>query len=103
VMLLRFAEEAARHGVQRIDLGKGEEGYKQLFASYDLPLAEGWLARPSAVATAYHVRHAPPRAARAFLKRHPELRRRYRSTANAVNRVRRYGVGSRAPGAAPEH
>lgn len=102
VMLLRFAEEAARHGVQRIDLGKGEEGYKQFFASYDLPLAEGWLARPSAVATAYYVRHAPPRAARAFLKRHPELRRRYRTTADTVNRIRRYGLTSASPVAAPE-
>lgn len=97
VMLLRFAQAAAEHGLQRIDLGKGEEGYKQFFASYDLPLAEGWLSRPSGVAAAYHVRHAPTRAARAFLRRHPELRRRYRSTANTVNRLRRYGPSAAAP------
>lgn len=97
VMLLRFAEAAAGHGLQRIDLGKGEEGYKQFFASYDLPLAEGWLSRPSGVAAAYHARHVPPRAARAFLRRHPGLRKRYRSTANAVNRMRRYGVGPAQP------
>jgi CelD/BcsL family acetyltransferase involved in cellulose biosynthesis len=97
VMLLRFAQAAADHGLQRIDLGKGEEGYKQFFASYDLPLAEGWLSRPSGVAAVYHARHAPPSAARAFLRRHPELRKRYRSTANAVNRLRRYGPGASAP------
>lgn len=97
VMLLRFARAASEHGLQRIDLGKGEQTYKQFFASHELPLAEGWLTRPSAAATVYAARHAPPRAARAFLRRHPDLRRRYRTTADAVNRFRRYGAGSGEP------
>ena len=41
VMLCRLCEAAADAGVTRIDLGRGDEGYKSRFASGSLPLGEG--------------------------------------------------------------
>ena len=41
VMLCRLCEAAAGAGVTRIDLGRGDEGYKGRFASGSLPLGEG--------------------------------------------------------------
>ncbi|SDG45540.1 Acetyltransferase involved in cellulose biosynthesis, CelD/BcsL family [Sinosporangium album] len=94
VMLLRFAQAAAADGLTTIDLGKGGEPYKEFFASSHIPLAEGWMSRPSVRSALYRAWHAPPRAARAFVKSHPELRRRARETRDSINRVRRYGFGA---------
>ena len=41
VLLVRLCEEAARRGLQRIDLGKGDEHYKGTFQSGAEPLASG--------------------------------------------------------------
>jgi CelD/BcsL family acetyltransferase involved in cellulose biosynthesis len=41
IMLLRLAEHAAADGVTRIDLGTGEERYKQQFRSGETPLLVG--------------------------------------------------------------
>jgi CelD/BcsL family acetyltransferase involved in cellulose biosynthesis len=41
VLLLKLAEAAAANGIQRIDLGKGPEEYKQSFASGATSVAEG--------------------------------------------------------------
>jgi len=41
ILLVELATAAAAAGVQRIDLGKGPEQYKQSFKSAALPLAEG--------------------------------------------------------------
>ena len=40
-LLLLMAQEAAAHGVSRIDLGKGDEPYKLTLADHGVPLAEG--------------------------------------------------------------
>lgn len=39
--LLCMAQHAAQHGIDCIDLGKGDEEYKLMFASGSVPLAEG--------------------------------------------------------------
>lgn len=41
VLLLSLAREAADSGIQRLDLGKGPERYKQSFATDQAPLLEG--------------------------------------------------------------
>jgi CelD/BcsL family acetyltransferase involved in cellulose biosynthesis len=41
IMLLRLAEYAAANGIERIDLGTGEERYKQQLKSGDIPLLVG--------------------------------------------------------------
>ncbi|GII93508.1 GNAT family N-acetyltransferase [Sinosporangium siamense] len=94
VMLLRFAQAAADDGLTTIDLGKGNEPYKEFFASSHIPLAEGWISSPSVRSAVYRLWHAPPRAARSFVKRHPGLRRRAKETRDTINRVRRYGFGA---------
>lgn len=40
-LILLLAEQAAERGITRLDLGKGEEEYKQSFASASTPVAEG--------------------------------------------------------------
>lgn len=47
LMLLGMAESAACHGIHRLDLGKGDEGYKRMLQSWDDPVAVGWVERPS--------------------------------------------------------
>jgi CelD/BcsL family acetyltransferase involved in cellulose biosynthesis len=47
LLLLRLAEAAADQGVSTLDLGKGNDGYKESFADKAIPLAEGLLARRS--------------------------------------------------------
>lgn len=44
-LLLRSAEAAAAQGHLSLDLGKGGEGYKQMFGDGDRPLAEGVVTR----------------------------------------------------------
>ncbi len=41
VLLLKLAEECAERGLQRIDLGRGGERYKQSFKSHDFTIWEG--------------------------------------------------------------
>jgi CelD/BcsL family acetyltransferase involved in cellulose biosynthesis len=45
ILLLYLAEQAASHGVTQIDLGKGPEDYKRMFANHAIELAEGFVDR----------------------------------------------------------
>jgi CelD/BcsL family acetyltransferase involved in cellulose biosynthesis len=47
LLLLRVAQAAADQGHALLDLGKGDDPYKRSFADCSLPLAQGWVARPS--------------------------------------------------------
>ncbi len=47
IMLAECAEAAAAQGWQRIDLGRGEQAYKQRFATSSIELAEGIWSRPA--------------------------------------------------------
>jgi CelD/BcsL family acetyltransferase involved in cellulose biosynthesis len=81
VLLLSLAEQAESHGVTRIDLGKGSEDYKRMFANSAVELAEGYLdQRPLAPALrrTYAVTrdwvknsslHAPARTTLGWLRR----------------------------------
>ncbi len=46
-LLMQVAEQAAAQGHVLLDLGKGDDVYKQSFADCSLPLAEGWIKRPA--------------------------------------------------------
>ncbi len=48
-LLMHVADAAASEGCVRLDLGKGEDAYKSSFADIHVPLAEGWVTRPSVV------------------------------------------------------
>jgi CelD/BcsL family acetyltransferase involved in cellulose biosynthesis len=80
ILLLSLAEQAESHGVTRIDLGKGPEDYKRMFANTAVELAEGYVdQRPLApalrrtyAATRDWVKnsslHAPARATLGWLR-----------------------------------
>ncbi|SDZ75160.1 GNAT family N-acetyltransferase [Microbulbifer marinus] len=48
ILLCKVAEEAAAQGLQQLDLGKGDDPYKNSFADCANPVAEGCAWRPSA-------------------------------------------------------
>lgn len=72
-LLLRAAEAAACQGHLLLDLGKGEDSYKRLFADCSLPLAEGWVSRPSLTTTLYAAQQATRRWLRQRLQTSPLL------------------------------
>jgi CelD/BcsL family acetyltransferase involved in cellulose biosynthesis len=47
ILLLGMAEQAPAMGIQRIDLGKGDELYKHRLASGGIPVMEGSIEKPS--------------------------------------------------------
>lgn len=78
LLLMRLAETAAAGGITTLDLGKGEDGYKESFADTSIPLAEGFVGRRSPLNA---VRGASMRAQRrvressSFKRLRPALRR----------------------------
>ncbi|TMK97749.1 MAG: GNAT family N-acetyltransferase [Actinobacteria bacterium] len=81
---LKMAEAAAAAGIHYLDLGKGDEDYKQSLKNGDLIVGEGWIDRPSAPALARRVQQAPRR----FVMSHPPLRRAVRSVLKQVANMR---------------
>jgi CelD/BcsL family acetyltransferase involved in cellulose biosynthesis len=47
LLLLHTAQAAAAEGAQVLDLGKGDDGYKESFADCGFPLVEGCVMRPT--------------------------------------------------------
>lgn len=97
IALMHVAKAAAAAGIRMIDLGKGNEPFKEHFATSHIPIAEGWFDRSSARALLYRAWRTPPRAARQFIKSRPVLRRHARELRDAFNRMRRYGFRARSP------
>ena len=85
---LRICEAAAPAGIREVDLGKGDQTYKQWLSTRDVPVAEGWVDRPSARALARRMQRAPVHSVRAFILRHPPVRRTVRRALGVVGRVR---------------
>ena len=63
-LLLLTAQDAARQGHRLVDLGRGDEAYKALFADHETPVVEGAFARSAAASSVFI---APYRAARWLL------------------------------------
>jgi CelD/BcsL family acetyltransferase involved in cellulose biosynthesis len=85
---LKMAEAAAADGIRYVDLGKGDEDYKQSLKSGDLTVAEGWIDRPSGLAIAHRVQRAPHRILFKFIVGHPRLRRLARRMQRRLGRMR---------------
>jgi CelD/BcsL family acetyltransferase involved in cellulose biosynthesis len=85
---LFMAEAAATAGVHRLDLGKGDEEYKTVLGNQQLTVAEGCVERPSAVALARRVQHAPRRYATDFVLSRPALRSTARQLLRRVGQLR---------------
>ena len=89
---LKMAEAAPQEGVRYLDLGKGDEEYKQSLKTGDLFVAEGWIDRPSRAARVRRVRRAPRRSAVDFVLRRPRLRRAARRTLRKIGGLRGFVV-----------
>jgi CelD/BcsL family acetyltransferase involved in cellulose biosynthesis len=88
VLFLMMAEAAARAGLHHLDLGKGDEAYKQSLKTGDLTVGEGAVYRPSVAAVVHGVRRMPVVYASNFVLGHQRLRRVARTTLARVGRMR---------------
>lgn len=75
LLLLRMAQAAAAQGIEHLDLGKGEERYKQELKTGDLPLGEGWVTLGTLPAALRHAQVVSGQKARALVAGNPALRR----------------------------
>jgi CelD/BcsL family acetyltransferase involved in cellulose biosynthesis len=85
---LKMAEAAAGAGVHQLDLGKGDEPYKQSLKTGDLMVGEGWVRRPSLGAVVQGARRTPSRSVSKVILSHPRLRRATRSALRQVGSLR---------------
>ena len=83
ILLLRLAEEAATTGVRHIDLGKGDDVYKQSFATGGIPLVEGSVQLPSLTRDWRRARIA----GRELLQRSPTLNRAWTAVKSVRDRL----------------
>lgn len=56
LLLLSLAEAAAAQGHELVDLGKGQDAYKDSFADCSLPLLEGCVTRPAVVTLMWQIK-----------------------------------------------
>lgn len=76
------------HGLSRIDLGRGEHDYKNLFADYEDQVADGISERPVGAAVLRRIITAPRRIATDVVLSSPRLRLAARETLAQVGRLR---------------
>jgi len=88
LLFRRLASASAAHGLQHIDLGKGQEQYKQDFRNGDIEVAEGWVERPNAAARLRRLQRAPRRFVMDFVLSRPALRRGARRALKGLGYVR---------------
>ena len=74
IMHLRMAEEAGRHGVRLMDLGRGDKEWKDWLKTRELRVGEGFATRPHPVAAAHRLWRRPVRGLRNTVLAHPSLR-----------------------------
>jgi CelD/BcsL family acetyltransferase involved in cellulose biosynthesis len=85
IQFVRTAEEVAALGVHLINLGKGNDRYKQALKSDDLFVAEGMVARGVLLGTAHRARSSAVRWAGPQIRKYPHL---FRATDRLI---RHYG------------
>lgn len=85
---LLLAEEAAKAGLQRLDLGKGDESYKSELRNSEYAVGEGAVLRRSPAASISWARRVPKRRLTEFVLRHERLRSTARKTLSVAGRFR---------------
>jgi CelD/BcsL family acetyltransferase involved in cellulose biosynthesis len=85
---LQMAEAAADAGIRYLDLGKGDDDYKQSLKSGDLSVGEGWVEVPSFTAVMRRIQRTPRRLTFDLISRYPRLRRGAREALKRVGSVR---------------
>ena len=87
-MFLEIARVAPQHGLKTLDLGKGEEEFKQSLKSYDRMVATGRIELPSAAAFLHRLHRAPVQGMEHFVLSHPRARAAARKTLRHLGTVR---------------
>ncbi|MEV0589141.1 GNAT family N-acetyltransferase [Nonomuraea sp. NPDC050310] len=85
---LSMAEQAAKHGIELIDLGRGAKEYKDKLKTGEFTVAEGRVATAGPGAAAHWMMRVPPRRLRAAVLAHPRLLRVADRALKAFGRVR---------------
>jgi CelD/BcsL family acetyltransferase involved in cellulose biosynthesis len=85
---LEMARAAAAEGLQRLDLGKGDEPYKLSLRTGSADVAEVWLERRSAAALVRRAQREPVRRAHEFVLARTTLRHAARQALATAGRLR---------------
>ncbi|MFF7133790.1 GNAT family N-acetyltransferase [Streptomyces sp. NPDC008196] len=88
LLYLKLAEAAADRGITHIDLGKGDESYKDDLKTTELTITEGYVDRHTPTAALCRARMASGRTARAAVRANPAVYRAAVHAANAIDRLR---------------
>jgi CelD/BcsL family acetyltransferase involved in cellulose biosynthesis len=88
LLFFELARQAPGNGIGLLDLGKGDEEYKQSLKSWDYEVAEGALTQRTPTAAMRMIRTAPRGYVEDFVLRHDSLRRTARATLVQLGRVR---------------
>jgi CelD/BcsL family acetyltransferase involved in cellulose biosynthesis len=87
-MFFEIAKHAPDHGLKTLDLGKGEEDFKQSLKSYDRMVATGRIEFPSAIAYLHRLHRVPVQGVEHFVLSHPRARLAARKTLRHIGTVR---------------
>jgi CelD/BcsL family acetyltransferase involved in cellulose biosynthesis len=87
-MFLEIAQAAPEHGLKTLDLGKGEEEFKQSLKSYDRMVATGRIEFPSATAYLHRLHRVPVQGVEHFVLSHPRARVAARKTLKHIGTIR---------------
>jgi CelD/BcsL family acetyltransferase involved in cellulose biosynthesis len=86
--VLRVGSAAEAAGVQCLDLGKGEEPYKQILGNGAWPLTSGWVMGGGSAGRAFSRSRLPLRIGEGVFQRAPATERRVRNVVYGLRRVR---------------
>lgn len=88
VLILELLRGMEEHGLRSLDLGKGDESYKQRIANTEIPLLSGTVSRGPVSAAVGAVRRGPRSQVKALLKTSPRADRWMRGLRGHVAEVR---------------
>jgi CelD/BcsL family acetyltransferase involved in cellulose biosynthesis len=94
-MFFEIARVAPEHGLKTLDLGKGEEEFKQSLKSYDRMVATGRIEFPSAAAYLHRLHRVPVQGVEHFVLSHPRARLAARKTLRHIGTIRNAVASSR--------
>ncbi len=87
-LLLELTRAAETTGMVRIDLGRGDEPYKESLSNAQVPLLHGHVATTATASVLHRARRWPARTAMRFVLERPALRRTARRALNRVGETR---------------
>jgi CelD/BcsL family acetyltransferase involved in cellulose biosynthesis len=88
VLLLELVRAMPDAGLSLLDLGKGDEAYKERLSNRQIPLLRGAVARTRHLAVAHRARHWPRERAERLVLESPRLRAWARDALGCVGAVR---------------